>query len=87
VRVSVRIHSSASSSDTCSSQMMPATHPGRLGFSRTAPDGQVTGVRYAVFTDWARPDGAIVCLQLILRWSGTAKVTSLIDGTLATQPP
>ena len=55
--------------------------------ARTAPDGHVTDVRYAVFTDWARPDGAIVCLQLILRWSGTAKVTNLIDGTLATQPP
>jgi trehalose/maltose hydrolase-like predicted phosphorylase len=50
----------------------------------TAPNGHVTDLRYAVFTDRARPDAAIVRLQLIPRWSGTATVTDLIDGTPAT---
>ena len=50
----------------------------------TAPDGHVTDLRYAVFTDRARPDAAIVRLQLIPRWSGTAAVTDLIDGAPAT---
>ena len=50
----------------------------------TAPDGHVTGLRYDVFTDRARPDAAIVRLQLSPRWSGTATVTDLIDGTPAT---
>jgi trehalose/maltose hydrolase-like predicted phosphorylase len=50
----------------------------------TAPDGHVTGLRYDVFTDRARPDVAIVRLQLSPRWSGTATVTDLIDGTPAT---
>lgn len=50
----------------------------------TAPDGHVTDLRYAVFTNRARLDAAIVRLQLILRWSGTAKVTELIDGAPAT---
>jgi trehalose/maltose hydrolase-like predicted phosphorylase len=50
----------------------------------TAPDGHVTGLRYNVFTDRARPDTAIVRLQLFPRWSGTATVTDLIDGTPAT---
>jgi len=38
-----------------------------------ALDGHVTDVRYAVFTDWTRPDAAIIRVQLIPRWSGTAK--------------
>jgi trehalose/maltose hydrolase-like predicted phosphorylase len=50
----------------------------------TAPDGHVTDLRYEVFTDRARPDAAVVRLQLIPRWSGTATVTDLIDGTPAT---
>lgn len=50
----------------------------------TAPDGHVTGLRYDVFTDRARPDAAIVRLRLIPQWSGTATVTDLIDGTPAT---
>jgi trehalose/maltose hydrolase-like predicted phosphorylase len=50
----------------------------------TAPDGHVTDLRYDLFTDRARPDAAIVRLQLTPRWSGTATVTDLIDGTPAT---
>ncbi len=50
----------------------------------TAPDGHVTDLRYEVFTDRARPDAAVVRLQLTPRWSGTATVTDLIDGTPAT---
>ena len=50
----------------------------------TAPDGHVTDLRYEVFTDRARPDAAVVRLQLIPRWSGTATVTDLIDGAPAT---
>lgn len=50
----------------------------------TAPDGHVTGLRYDVFTDRARPQAAVVRLQLTPRWSGTATVTDLIDGTPAT---
>jgi len=50
----------------------------------TAPDGHVTDLRYDVFTDRARPDAAIVRLQLMPKWSGTATVTDLIDGTPAT---
>jgi trehalose/maltose hydrolase-like predicted phosphorylase len=50
----------------------------------TAPDGHVTDLRYDVFTDRARPDAAVVRLQLTPRWSGTATVTDLIDGTPAT---
>src|SRR5581483_1225202 len=42
------------------------------------------GLRYDVFTDRARPHAAIVRLQLIPRWSGTATVTDMIDGTPAT---
>lgn len=50
----------------------------------TAPNGHVTGLRYDVFTDRARPQAAVVRLQLTPRWSGTAAVTDLIDGTPAT---
>ena len=50
----------------------------------TAPDGHVTDLRYAVFTDRARPGTAIVRLDLIPHWSGQADVTDLMDGTPAT---
>jgi trehalose/maltose hydrolase-like predicted phosphorylase len=50
----------------------------------TAPDGHVTSLRYDLFTDRARPDAAVVRLQLTPQWSGTATVTDLIDGTPAT---
>ncbi|MBV9382522.1 MAG: discoidin domain-containing protein [Streptosporangiaceae bacterium] len=50
----------------------------------TAPDGHVTGLRYDVYTDRARPHAAVVRLELTPRWSGTATVTDLIDGTPAT---
>ncbi len=50
----------------------------------TAPDGHVTGLRYDVFTDRARPGAAVVRLELTPRWSGTATVTDTIDGTPAT---
>jgi trehalose/maltose hydrolase-like predicted phosphorylase len=50
----------------------------------TAPDGHVTGLRYDVFTDRARPHAAVVRLELTPRWTGTATVTDLIDGTPAT---
>ena len=49
-----------------------------------APDGHVTDLRYAVFTDRARPDTAIVRLDLVPHWSGQATVTDLMDGTPAT---
>jgi trehalose/maltose hydrolase-like predicted phosphorylase len=50
----------------------------------TAPNGHVTDLRYAVFTDRARPDTAIVRLELTPHWSGQANVTDLMDGTPAT---
>jgi trehalose/maltose hydrolase-like predicted phosphorylase len=50
----------------------------------TAPDGHITGLRYDVFTDRSRPGAATVRLQLTPKWSGTATVTDLIDGTPAT---
>ena len=50
----------------------------------TAPDGHVTGLRYDVYTDRARPGAAVVRLKLTPRWSGTATVTDTIDGTPAT---
>jgi trehalose/maltose hydrolase-like predicted phosphorylase len=50
----------------------------------TAPDGHITGLRYDVFTDRARPNAAVVRLQLTPQWSGTATVTDLIDGAPAT---
>jgi hypothetical protein len=45
----------------------------------TAPDGRVTAIRYAVFTDRARPHTATVELSLRPRWTGTATVTDLIN--------
>lgn len=51
----------------------------------TAPNGQVTDLSYTVFTDRARPDVGTVQLRLTPRWSGTAGVTDLIDGTPATE--
>jgi trehalose/maltose hydrolase-like predicted phosphorylase len=50
----------------------------------TAPDGHVTGLRYDVYTDRARPHAAVIRLELTPRWSGTATVTDTIDGTPAT---
>jgi trehalose/maltose hydrolase-like predicted phosphorylase len=50
----------------------------------TAPDGHVTGLRYDVYTDRARPHAAVIRLALAPRWSGTATVTDTIDGTPAT---
>jgi trehalose/maltose hydrolase-like predicted phosphorylase len=50
----------------------------------TAPDGHVTGLRYDVYTDRARPHAAVVRLELTPQWSGTATVTDSIDGTPAT---
>jgi trehalose/maltose hydrolase-like predicted phosphorylase len=50
----------------------------------TAPDGHVTGLRYEVYTDRARPGAAVVRLTLTPQWSGTATVTDTIDGTPAT---
>lgn len=50
----------------------------------TAPDGHVTGLRYDVYTDRARPGAAVVRLELTPRWNGTATVTDTIDGTPAT---
>ncbi|HEX3783445.1 MAG TPA: hypothetical protein VHX38_27590 [Pseudonocardiaceae bacterium] len=51
----------------------------------TAPNGQVTDLRYVVATDRARANVATVALRLTPRWSGTANVTDLIDGTPADQ--
>jgi trehalose/maltose hydrolase-like predicted phosphorylase len=50
----------------------------------TAPGGHVTGLRYDVYTDRARPHAAVVRLELTPQWSGTATVTDSIDGTPAT---
>jgi trehalose/maltose hydrolase-like predicted phosphorylase len=49
----------------------------------TAPNGQTTDISYTVFTDRARDDVGAVQLRLTPRWSGTADVTDLIDGTPA----
>ena len=49
----------------------------------TAPDGHVTGLRYDVYIDRARPDAAVVRLELAPRWSGTATVADTFDGTPA----
>jgi trehalose/maltose hydrolase-like predicted phosphorylase len=48
-----------------------------------APDGHVTDLRYDVFTDRARKYVAAVRLEATPRWSGSAVVTDLIDGTPA----
>jgi trehalose/maltose hydrolase-like predicted phosphorylase len=47
----------------------------------TAPDGRITDVTYRVLTDRAREDVGLVRLTFTPRWSGTATVTDLIDGT------
>ena len=49
-----------------------------------APDGNVTDLRYDVFTDRARQYVGVVRLQLTPEWSGAAEVTDLFDGTDAT---
>jgi trehalose/maltose hydrolase-like predicted phosphorylase len=49
-----------------------------------APDGNVTDLRYDVFTDRARQYVGVVRLQLTPEWSGAADVTDLFDGTDAT---
>jgi trehalose/maltose hydrolase-like predicted phosphorylase len=49
----------------------------------TAADGHVTDLAYTVLTDRARPSVGLVRLTVIPRWSGTATVTDLIDGTAA----
>jgi trehalose/maltose hydrolase-like predicted phosphorylase len=49
----------------------------------TAPDGHVTDLSYQVLTDRARPDIGLVRLDLTPRWSGTATVSDLIDGSPA----
>jgi trehalose/maltose hydrolase-like predicted phosphorylase len=50
----------------------------------TAPDGHVTDLSFAVLTDRARQDVGVVRLEMTPRWSGTATVTDVIDGTQAT---
>ncbi len=49
----------------------------------TAPDGHTTELSYEVLTDRARPDVGLVRLQMTPRWSGTASITDLIDGSSA----
>ena len=51
----------------------------------TAPGGHVTDLRYVVATDRARPNVGVVRLEVTPRWSGTATVTDLLDGTPADQ--
>lgn len=50
----------------------------------TAPDDHVTDLSYEVLTDRARPDVALVRLEVTPRWSGTATVIDAIDGSDAT---
>jgi len=50
----------------------------------TSPRGDVTDLTYEVSTDRARADLGLVRLTLSPRWSGTATVTDVIDGTPAT---
>ena len=50
----------------------------------TAPDGHVSDLRYDVFTDRARLPVGVVRLMVTPRWTGTASVSDLIDGTPAT---
>jgi trehalose/maltose hydrolase-like predicted phosphorylase len=47
----------------------------------TAPDGHVTDLSYQVATGRARQNVGLVRLELTPRWSGSATVTDLIDGT------
>ena len=51
----------------------------------TAPDGRTTDLSYTVLTDRARPDVGAVRLRMTPHWSGTARVSDLIDGTPATE--
>lgn len=51
----------------------------------TSPSGHVTDLTYEVSTDRARADVGLVRLTLSPRWSGTATVTDMIDGTPATR--
>jgi len=50
----------------------------------TASDGHVSDLTYEVLTDRARQDVGLVHLQVTPRWSGTATVTDVIDGSAAT---
>jgi len=50
----------------------------------TAPDGHVTDLSFEVLTDRARPDVGLVRLTMTPRWSGTASVADVIDGSAAT---
>jgi trehalose/maltose hydrolase-like predicted phosphorylase len=47
----------------------------------TAPDGRSTALTYRVLADRAREHVGLVRLTFTPRWSGTANVTDLIDGT------
>jgi trehalose/maltose hydrolase-like predicted phosphorylase len=53
----------------------------------TAPGGRVTDITYRVLTDRARENVGLVRLSFIPRWSGTATVDDLIDGTPDTRTP
>jgi trehalose/maltose hydrolase-like predicted phosphorylase len=50
----------------------------------TAPNGQVTDLRYTAFTDRARRHVGLVRLTLTPHWTGSAQVEDLIDGHPAT---
>jgi len=50
----------------------------------SAPDGHVTDISYSLLTDRARQFVGLVRLTLIPQWSGTARVSDVIDGTPAT---
>ncbi|MGD0392876.1 MAG: glycosyl hydrolase family 65 protein [Acidimicrobiales bacterium] len=50
----------------------------------TAPNGQVTQLSYQVLTDRARAHVGLVRLTLQPRWTGTAAVTDVVDGSPAT---
>jgi trehalose/maltose hydrolase-like predicted phosphorylase len=50
----------------------------------TAPDGHVTDLTYEILTDRARPEVGLVRLEMTPRWSGTATVADVIDGSPAT---
>jgi trehalose/maltose hydrolase-like predicted phosphorylase len=50
----------------------------------TAPNGQVTDLRYTAFTDRARRHVGVVRLTLTPHWTGSAQVEDEIDGRPAT---
>ena len=50
----------------------------------TAPDGHTTELTYRLLTDRAREHVGLVRLTFTPRWSGTATVSDLIDGTADT---